>query len=81
MKKSQKATIFTMFVFMFMVFYQIGFSQVPPPPPGEKGGNSNQAPLGAPIDGGLTIFLLFAAGYTGREWAKSRSNKKELLGN
>ena len=62
MKKSLKATIFTMFVFMFMVFCEIGFGQAPPPPPGEKGGNSNQAPLGAPIDGGLTIFLLFAAG-------------------
>ena len=81
MKKSLKTTIFTMFVFMFMVFYQIGFSQAPPPPPGEKGGNNNQGPLGAPIDGGLTIFLLFAAGYTGREWAKSRNNKKELSGN
>ena len=55
MKKSLKTTIFTMFVFMFMVFYQVGFGQAPPPPPGEKGGNNNQGPLGAPIDGGLTL--------------------------
>ncbi|MCX6278556.1 MAG: hypothetical protein NT004_10710 [Bacteroidetes bacterium] len=81
MKKSLKVTIFTMFIFTLMAFSQIGFSQSPPPPPGEKGGNTNQAPLGAPIDGGLTIFLLFAAGYSAREWVKGGNNKKELLGN
>ena len=70
-----------MFIFMLMAFSKIGFSLEPPPPPGEKGGNTNQAPLGAPVDGGLTIFLLFAAGYTGLEWVKGRNNKKELSGN
>ena len=81
MKKSLKATIFIMFIFMLMAFSQIGFSQAPPPPPGEKGSNSNKAPLGSPIDGGLTIFLLFAAGYSTREWVKGRNKKNELSGN
>jgi hypothetical protein len=70
MKKSLKVVIFAMFVFMVMAFPKIGFSQAPPPPPGEKGGSTNKAPLGAPIDGGLMVFLTFAAGYAALEWKK-----------
>ncbi|MCX6278581.1 MAG: hypothetical protein NT004_10835 [Bacteroidetes bacterium] len=47
----------------------------PPPPPGGHGSNGNQNPLGAPIDGGLTIFLAFAAAYSGREWYKGKREK------
>jgi hypothetical protein len=44
-------------------------AQAPPPPdpPGSHGSGTNQSPMGAPIDGGLAIFLVFAAGYAGRE--------------
>lgn len=49
-------------------------AQSPPPPPDEsgKGTNQNQSPLNAPIDGGLSVIMLFAAGFSGREWVKSR---------
>jgi hypothetical protein len=42
----------------------------PPPPPGGHGETGNQGPTGAPIDGGLAVFMAFAAGYAAREWYK-----------
>ncbi|MEI6435870.1 MAG: hypothetical protein WCP32_13570 [Bacteroidota bacterium] len=48
---------------------------LPPPPPGGHGSAGNQNPLPAPIDGGLTIFLAFAAAYSGREWYKGKKEK------
>ena len=48
----------------------------PPPPPGSHGTNTNSSPLGAPIDGGMTIFLAFAAVYSGREWMKGKMSAK-----
>ena len=49
-------------------------AQAPPPPPpqGEHGSGTNKGPLGAPIDGGLAVFIAFAAGYAGREWMKRK---------
>lgn len=44
----------------------------PPPPPGDHGSGTNKGPLGAPIDGGLAVFIAFAAGYAGREWMKRK---------
>jgi hypothetical protein len=43
----------------------------PPPPPDATNGGANGAvggPLGAPIDSGLAVFLMFAAGYTAWHW-------------
>jgi hypothetical protein len=49
-------------------------AQGPPPPPGENGkGTSNNQ--GAPIDGGLTVMLLFATGIAGREWYLTRKRR------
>jgi hypothetical protein len=49
-------------------------AQGPPPPPGENGkGTSNNQ--GAPIDGGLTVMLLFATGVAGREWYLTRKRR------
>lgn len=45
----------------------------PPPPPGSHGSGENQSPLGSPIDGGLTIFLVFAAAYAGNEFLNRRN--------
>jgi hypothetical protein len=42
------------------------FAQAPPPPPsnaGTGGGPIGSGPMGAPIDGGLTVALLLGAGY------------------
>jgi hypothetical protein len=51
-------------------------AQAPPPPdpPGSHGSGTNQSPMGAPIDGGLTVFLTFAAIYCGHVWYQ-KSNK------
>lgn len=77
MKTTLKPFIFALLLLCFMAVVQISVAQSPPPPPGDKGSSTNQNPMGAPIDGGLTIFLAFAAAYSGREWAKSRGNKRE----
>lgn len=62
MKKSL-APVFLSFLFIaFMAIAQTGFSQAPPPPPAEKGTNSNKAPS-APIDGGVAMVLAMVAGY------------------
>ncbi len=61
----------------FVAIFQQGKAQAPPPAPDNKGSIANQSPggpLGAPIDGGLTVFIVFAAGYAGWEWAKSRKS-------
>lgn len=50
----------------------------PPPPPGEHGATGNKGPTGAPIGGGVAIFMAFAAAYAGREYYKSRK-KEEVV--
>ncbi|MCK9422752.1 MAG: hypothetical protein M0Q38_09145 [Bacteroidales bacterium] len=49
----------------------------PPDPPSHHGETTNQAPAGAPIDGGLGILLALGAGYGGRKLYKSRKKKEE----
>ncbi|MEI6435485.1 MAG: hypothetical protein WCP32_11615 [Bacteroidota bacterium] len=69
----------TIFLISFIAISQIGQSQSPPPPPpGEKGTSDNKTPLQGPIDGGLTVFLAFTAGYVGNEWAKSRRRNLKM---
>ena len=64
-------------IICFVALSQVSLADdpLPPPPPGEHGTNGDQDPLGAPIDGGLTVFLAFAAMYSGREWYKGRKEK------
>ena len=62
----------------FVALTQVTMAQDPPAPPPPEGGHGmteNDGPRGIPIDGGLTIFLVFAAGYAGRELLKSRKRK------
>jgi hypothetical protein len=50
----------------------------PPPPPdnaGTGGGPIGSGPLGAPIDGGLTILLALAGAYAGRKIRIMKSEK------
>lgn len=57
-----------MALFLSISFTQSVLSQPPPPPPpGEHGlgGNQGGAQQGAPIGGGLEIFLLLGAAYAG----------------
>jgi hypothetical protein len=64
MKKVRKPFIFSLLMLCFMLVAHSGKAQAPPPPPLEKGTNTNKAPGGnAPVDGGLFISLALAAGF------------------
>jgi hypothetical protein len=78
MKTNIKLLIISLIFISFVTISQLGYSQAPPPPPGEKGSGTNQSPMNGPIDGGLTIFLAFAAGYAGRIWIKSGKQIREM---
>jgi len=58
------------------------FADVPPPPPAGHGTTGNQAPAGAPIDGGLGILLAMGAAYGGMKLYKARkpANKEGSVG-
>jgi hypothetical protein len=64
-------------ILCFVALSQVSLADdpLPPPPPPDHGTNGDHDPLGAPIDGGLTVFLAFAAMYSGREWYKGRKEK------
>jgi hypothetical protein len=58
----------SLILLVFGLLFSIGvMAQGPPLPPSDPtaGGNQrpNGGPLGAPIDGGTSIFLILAAGY------------------
>ena len=55
--------MFSLILLGFISFAQISFAQAPPPPPAEKGSNSNKAPGGAPIEGGLAVTLAMVAAF------------------
>jgi hypothetical protein len=64
MKKIRKPLIFSLLMLCFMLVAQTGMTQAPPPPPADKGTNTNKAPGGgAPIDGGLFFSLAMVAGF------------------
>ena len=64
MKKVRKPLMFSLLMLCFIMVAQTGMSQAPPPPPLEKGTNTNKAPGGnAPVEGGLFISLALAAGF------------------
>lgn len=45
-------------------------AQAPPPPPSDPSKGGTNGPVGAPIDGGLSVFVAFAVGMAGNEWRK-----------
>jgi hypothetical protein len=47
-------------------------SDPPPPPGGGHGSGSNQAPAGAPIDGGLGILFVLGTAFAGIKHYKNR---------
>ncbi len=64
MKKVRKPLMFSLLMLCFMLVAHSGMAQAPPPPPADKGTNSNKVPGGgAPIDGGLVVSLAMAAGF------------------
>ena len=67
-----------MALFLSISFTQTAMSQPPPPPPGGNGLGGNQgagSSQGAPIGGGLEIFLLLGAAYAGGKAYKGKSEK------
>jgi hypothetical protein len=74
MKKSMKMFVAGALMMGCVVWAGVAGAQAPPPPdpPGSHGGNTNQSPMGAPLDGGLAVFLAFAVGYGSREWLKRK---------
>ena len=71
MKRSARTYILSAAIVLLLSisFNQTALSQPPPPPPGGGhglGGNQGAGPSsGAPIGGGLEIFLLLGAAYAG----------------
>jgi hypothetical protein len=73
MKNVIKSFVLALMLAGFMAIAQISLAQ-PPPPPVDKGTNTNKAPGnggGAPIDGGLIISLALVAGFGGWKLYKS----------
>lgn len=58
-------TILTVFTMAFLLNTSALQADVPPPPGGSGGGgpSGSDLPVGAPIDGGLTILLVLGAAY------------------
>jgi len=73
MKRSARTYILSAAIVLLLSisFNRTALSQPPPPPPGGGhglGGNQGAGPSsGAPIGGGLEIFLLLGAAYAGRK--------------
>ncbi|MCX6266909.1 MAG: hypothetical protein NTW16_06060 [Bacteroidetes bacterium] len=65
MKKSRNRLLFSLILLGFMAIAQLGLAQAPPPPPVEKGTNSNKGPGGAPVDGGVAVTLAMVAAFAG----------------
>jgi hypothetical protein len=84
--KSFKITIIKLF-FSFLLLFSvstISFGQVPPPPPPPNGGpnnghgmGGNQGAPGAPIGGGLEIFIILGVIYVGKQAYQLREAKEE----
>jgi len=80
MKKSLKYFIIPVFIIGYMTIVQPSYGDAPGPPAGGHGQSNDQGPVGAPIDGGLTILLAMGAGYGGMKFYKTRKEKKEIRG-
>lgn len=73
MKTTVKTFIRGLFILLLTAFSLTSFADDPNPPtvPGDHG-HAGDIPLGAPIDGGLSIFLVLGAGYGARKLYRIR---------
>ncbi|MCK9203270.1 MAG: hypothetical protein M0P58_02400 [Bacteroidales bacterium] len=62
---------------IFITKPSVAEDPITPSPPGEHGASGNQAPAGAPIDGGLGILLTLGAAYGGRKLYIYKKEKKK----
>ena len=77
MRRYYKQILVAVFLCCFIFITKVGHTQGPPPPPPDLGTSTNKGPLGAPIGGGLAVYLVFSACLAGREWAKIKKLKRE----
>ena len=81
MKRSARTYILSAAIALLLSisFNQTALSQPPPPPAGGHGlgGNQGGAQQGAPIGGGLEIFLLLGAAYAGGKVYLSKREEGE----
>ena len=73
--------IFIKILILTIVFFGYSlFTLADPPGPPNPGGSptgSGGTPVGAPIDGGLSILLAMGAAYGGKKLYQARKEKKE----
>ena len=64
LKKTWFKSTLSLFVLMVMLTFSAS-ADVPPPPGGSGGGgpSGSDLPVGAPIDGGLSLLLILGAAY------------------
>ncbi len=73
-----KRLLATLTILLFFIL-PIASIADPPGPPGQEGGapGGGPTPVGAPIDGGLSILLAMGAGYGGLKYYKKRKKEKD----
>ena len=71
--------LFITFVFVSLIMLaKVTFADTPAPdPPPGHGSSGDGQPMGAPIDGGLSILLAMGAAYGGKKLYQARKEKKE----
>ncbi|MCK9421671.1 MAG: hypothetical protein M0Q38_03650 [Bacteroidales bacterium] len=79
MKKSIYYLVLMLFLLMGSATIKNAVADNPPPPPGGHGTSGNQAPAGAPIDGGLGILLAMGAVYGGIKLYQARKEKQKKV--
>ncbi|MCK9423617.1 MAG: hypothetical protein M0Q38_13575 [Bacteroidales bacterium] len=79
MRRFSKLVLTTGLFVLATVLAKQTFADNPPPPPGGHGSNGNQAPAGAPIDGGLGILLAMGAAYGCNKLYQVRMAKQNNL--
>lgn len=80
MKKHFRLLQMTGLLFTMLMFANQTFADNPPPPPSGHGTSGNQAPAGAPIDGGLGILLLLSGAYGTHKIYKAKKQNESIEG-
>jgi len=71
---------------LLLLVFLLGFgicsvlAQAPPPPPANAGSGGGPIGGGAPIDGGIALYLLLLTGYAGRNLYQKRKSQAESPG-
>jgi len=70
-----KLIITTVLIVTFILLTHLAFGQPFDPPDG--GGSGGGTPVGAPIDGGISILIAAGAALIGRKYFKNKKNNPE----